>query len=202
MTQSLQQVRRDKVREVFDSVLGGEKVRLYPLSIAVSEAYDQGSTTTDFSFKERRQETEIVSIKQSKGKGFIDSIFNGLHRHYSSSYPSLEKITLTNLSVSPIRPRQKKELGSDAKAMVTFAVEVSKYGTAEFDFESRSLIYSGLSAALAAFQFYINCEKTFNKLIDTVEDAKKRNRGDILQRCLYDLSRITEVNTYDRASKN
>ena len=60
------------------------------------------------------------------------------------------------------------------------------------------MIYSGFVAALEAFQFYINCERTFSKMQLIIEDAKQRNRGDIIQACLSDLSKLTEVNNYEK----
>ena len=60
------------------------------------------------------------------------------------------------------------------------------------------MIYSGFVSALEAFQFYINCERTFHKIQVIIEDATLRNRGDIVQSCLTDLSKLTEVNTYEK----
>ena len=59
-----------------------------------------------------------------------------------------------------------------------------------------SIVYSSLVAMLEAFQFYMNCDKTFNKLRFLIKDAEVRNRGDIKQSCISDLSALTGVNTY------
>jgi len=198
MRQTLQHLKREKVREVFNKVLHDDILTLAPLSIKVSEAFNEDFTNADFSFEERSREVKKVEIKDSKGKGFIDCLFTGLHNTYVSEYQSLKKVKLTDLTIRPIRTVGERSLGTDAYARVIFGVEISKFGTAEFHYESRSVIYSGFFAALEAFQFYINCEKTFNRLQLTLEDARQRNRGDIIQRCLYDLSKITEVNTYDK----
>ena len=79
-----------------------------------------------------------------------------------------------------------------------FRVNVEGHGMAEFQHQSRSMIYSSLVAALNAFEFYINCETTFHKIQLVLEDASQRNRGDISQACIADLSRLTEVNNYAR----
>ena len=81
---------------------------------------------------------------------------------------------------------------------VILRVEVQNHGISEFQHESRSMIYSSFVSALEAFQFYINCERTFDKIKLAVEDASERNRGDIIQACLADLSKLTEVNTYEQ----
>jgi len=100
--------------------------------------------------------------------------------------------------VNPLMKNTKKSLGSEAKTDVIFRVEIVGHGMAEFQNTSRSMIYSGFAAALQVFEFYVNCEKTFDKISLAVVNAKERNRGDILQNCMTDLSRLTEVNTYVR----
>ena len=59
------------------------------------------------------------------------------------------------------------------------------------------MVRSSFFAVLKAFEFYINCERTFVSLKNILEDAQSRNRGDIIQACLLDLSKLTEVNTYE-----
>ena len=61
------------------------------------------------------------------------------------------------------------------------------------------VIYSSFISSLEAFQFYINCQRTFEKIMLAVEDARERNRGDIIQSCVADLSKLTEVNTYEKS---
>ena len=120
-----------------------------------------------------------------------------MYSNYVERYPSLEKIKLVNIKVNPIM-RASRFLGSDAQASVVFSVEMDSHGIAEFQHKSRSMIYSSFVTALEAFQFYINCERTFHKIQTIVQDAQGRNRSDIVQACLSDLSTLTEVNTYEK----
>ena len=163
MKKTPQQFRREGVIEIFDKILGESKTNLLPVSISASESLNDDFTTTDFSFEESGLETKMVSISDSKGRGFIDGLFEGLHKNYIKKYPSIEKIKLVDIMVNPIMKARTK-LGSDAKASIVFRVEVDSHGIAEFQHKSRSVIYSGFAAALSAFQFYINCERTFYKI--------------------------------------
>ena len=88
--------------------------------------------------------------------------------------------------------------GADAKVTVNIVMEVKEHGLAEFSSASRSVLHSSFAAIVEAFQFYINCERTFHKIQLVLEDAKERNRGDIVQSCVSDLSKLTEVNTYEK----
>ena len=89
-------------------------------------------------------------------------------------------------------------MGTDAETEVVIVVDVKDHGVAEFGCTSRSILHSSFMATLGVFEFYVNCEKTFHKIRLFLDDATTRNRGDIIQSCMTDLSKLTEVNTYDK----
>lgn len=196
MKKTTQEFRRESVKKIINNVLGENKTTLDPVSINTFESLNDDFTTVDLVFAEKLLEgTKSVTINNIKAKGFVDGLFLGLHINYAEDYPSLDKIKLIDIMVNPIM-RASTVRGSDAKTSVIFRVEVENHGVSEFQHKSRSLIYSSFVAALEAFQFYINCEKAFYKIKFAANDAKERNRGDIVQSCLADLSKLTEVNTY------
>ena len=198
MLKTPQEFKRENVKKLFQKVLRDTKTKLAPLSISISESFENDFTSVDLQFSEKSSEgEEVVSLPGLKAKGFVDGLFLGLHKRYSEDYHSLDKIKLVDLMVNPIM-KASANRGSDAKTSVVFRVEVNGHGVSEFEHESRSMIYSSFVSALDAFQFYINCERAFYKIKLAVDDAKSRNRGDILQSCLTDLSVLTEVNTYDK----
>ena len=197
MRKTPQQFRRESVKELFNKVLGENKTELSPLSINISESLDDDFTTVDLMFSEKSNHSvKIIDSKEIKAKGFVDGLFLGLHEQYAEKYKSLDKIKLVDIMVNPIM-KAATVRGSDAKTAVVFRVEVQDHGVSEFQHESRSMIYSSFVSSLEAFQFYINCERTFHKIRMAAEDASQRNRGDILQSCMTDLSKLTEVNTYE-----
>ena len=195
MKETPQQFRRQNVKKLFDKILLQSKTQFLPLSINVSESLNDDFTTTDFSFEEKGATQRIITIRNSKGKGFIDGLFLGLYKEYIKNYASLEKLKLVDLMVNPIM-KAGTNIGSGASTSVLFRVEVKNHGIAEFQHKSRSMIYSSFVSALETFQFYINCERCFYKIKLIANDASSRNRGDILQSCMVDLSTLTEVNTY------
>tara|TARA_B100000427_G_scaffold323928_1_gene328151 strand:+ start:767 stop:1366 length:600 start_codon:yes stop_codon:yes gene_type:complete len=197
MLKTPQHFKRQVVRDVNKLILGGSLTRLSPLSINVNESQNDDFTVTDFSFKLYPEE-EVISISNSKGKGFIDGLFGGLHKHFVVDYPSLSKISLVDLKVNPIMSKSKSLMGTDAQASVLFVIGVDDHGLAEFQHQSRSVIRSSFIASLNAFQFYINCERCFDKIHLGLADAHRRNRHDIVEKCRFNLSKLTEVNTYER----
>lgn len=202
MRKTPQEYKRVEVKDIIAKVLGDTVTRLTPVSISVSESLNDDFTTTDFSFEITGKQSKIVTLENQKGKGFVDGLFVGLQQYFSSDYSSLEKIRLADYNVNPIMANSKKSMGTDAQASVILSVLVSPHGITEFSNTSRSMIYSSFSAALEAFQFYINCDRAFDRIQMFMQDAQQRNRGDVISSCIYDLSKLTEVNTYDRKEKD
>ncbi len=202
MIKTPQHFKREEIKSTITKILGQTKTNFEPLSISVSESLNDDFTTTDFSFEETGRHTEIVSVLDSKGKGFVDGLFEGLHHHFVEDFPSLLNVRLLDINVNPVMSKSRRRMATDAQASVAFVVEIPSHGPAEFQHSSRSIIHSGFRAALDAFQFYINCERTFHKIQVGLSDAAERNRSDIVQQCKYDLSKLTEVNSYVRKEKN
>ena len=196
---TIQEVKRENVRGVFERVLGAKSMELSPVSISAKESYNSDYTTVDLEFDEKvLGKTARNRLDNIQSKGFIDGIHKSLLEKYSEKYTSLKNIQLSGLSVNPNFTKKVNTMGSDAVTNVIFQVLVKNHGLAEFESTSRSLLYSSFEASLKAFQFYINCQKTFEHIGVVIKDAKSRNRGDIIQKCISDLHCLTTVNSYEK----
>ncbi|HAI39875.1 MAG TPA: hypothetical protein DCM40_18155 [Maribacter sp.] len=192
-----QEHKRSNVKEILNKTLKTTLTKLTPISILVNESIGDDFTKVDFSFEEACGEIiKTVSLTDISGLGFVDCLFKGCLQEYSEKYNSLSNIMLSDLKINPIFSMAKTSARTDAKTDVSICVEIKDHGIAEFRSRSRSIIYSSLVATLEAFQFYINCQRSFEKLKWIVKDAKQRNRQDTVQSCLKDMAAITEMNTY------
>ena len=198
MKKTPQQIRRQTIKKLFDRVLKGNQIKLNPLEITVNESFKSDFTSVDMSISSTTQDSQIVSLTLSdhEAKGFVDGMFRACHKHYSGDYPSLNNIRLVSYQVKPRIDKSNKTMGTDAETEVAIIVDVKDHGVAEFSCTSRSILHSSFITTLKVFQFYVNCEKTFTKIKLILEDANHRNRADISQKCMTDLSMLTEVNTY------
>ena len=201
MKKTPQDFKREEIKKVFKETLKSKSTILRPVSIRVTDAHDDPATFTNFSFQETGKLSKEVLVERSPGKGFIDGLFAGLYGHFASEYPSLRQIKLVDLMVNPSWMSSKTDMRTDAKASVIFRVEVGNHGTASFRNQSRSMIWSSFAAALEAFQFYINCERSFNEIQPIIDDARNRNRFDIVEKWKFKLSKLTEVNTYEKKER-
>lgn len=189
--------RREDVKRMFTSRLGEDVIRLDPVSIKIEETKNN-KTVVDFSLDliESGQSTHH-SFERVEASGFVDAIFTSCYNTFVGDYVSLQNLKLIDLIVKPIFSMSRSGAGSDAKTDVIFRLEVKNHGISEFTSRSRSIVSSSFTAMLNAFQFYMNCEKAFERLQFTLKDAEDRRRGDIAQSCVSDLSLLTAVNVYE-----
>ena len=194
-----EEFKRENIKDLFDKILSAQKMKLEPSTISVGESWQSDFTSVDFSYKVIKGDaTNLVEAQETEAKGFVDGVFRSCYRIFEKDYPSLSSIKLHDYKVKPNFMKAKTHSGSDAKVEVTVMMEVKDHGIAEFSSVSRSILYSSFDAILKVFQFYVNCEIAFHKLQLILEDARQRNRGDIVQSCVLDLSKLTEVNTYEK----
>lgn len=184
--------KRNDLRNLFQSILRDNVIVLSPVSVSSKEVFDNEESEVSFAFNERVSgKNKKVSLRSVKGKGLVDCLFRGCKNKYSESYLSLQSVELVDFKVMPIFSMKKP--GSRAETDIVLSVKVGDRGVSEFVSRSDSIIRSAFTTTLKAFQFYMNCEASFDKIKIVLDDATKRNRGDIQQRCLTDLSKITEM---------
>tara|TARA_B100000131_G_scaffold310364_1_gene341948 strand:- start:1662 stop:2264 length:603 start_codon:yes stop_codon:yes gene_type:complete len=194
-----QDFRRENVKELFDKILKDNKTKLLPRSISINESIDSDFTSVSFSLDMvSGKETRTYNFIDIEGKGFVDAVFTTCYEEFVEPFPSIKNLNLVDLIVKPIFSMSRKPSGTDARTDVIFRVEIKNHGLSEFSARSSSIVHASFQVMMEAFQFYINCDRTFHRLGTCFEDASSRHRGDTAQECLTDLAKLTTVNTYER----
>ena len=194
-----QDFRRENVKELFDKILKDNKTKLVPKNISINESINSDFTSVSFSLDMISGENTITyNFIDVEGKGFVDAVFTTCYEEFIEPFPSIKNLHLGDLIVKPIFSMSKKESGTDARTDVIFRVEIKHHGLSEFSARSRSIVHASFVAMTEAFQFYINCDKTFHQLRTWLDDANSRHRGDLAQSCVADLAKLTTVNAYER----
>jgi hypothetical protein len=201
MQKTPQEFKRENVKKLFQKILKEEQLIFDPVNVSVSESQEDKHTSISFSFEMHSGTKEIVELS-CNADGFVDGLFTACYSYFCDSYNSLKNIRLLDYQVKPNMKKSKNSLGTDAKVEVSVIMDVQNHGIAEFNSCSRSVLRSSFASVLRAFEFYINCEKAFHKIQTFIADAKKRNRGDIISSCTYDLTTLTEVNNYDQETRH
>ena len=194
-----QDFRRENVKELFDKILKDNKTKLVPKNISINESINSDFTSVSFSLDVISGENiRTYNFIDVEGKGFVDAVFTTCYQEFVESFPSIKNLNLVDLVVKPIFSMSKKESGTDARTDVMFRVEIKGHGLSEFSARSRSIVHASFQAMAEAFEFYINCDRTFHHLSLCLDDANSRHRGDTAQACVADLAKLTTVNTYER----
>ncbi len=201
MHKTPQEFKRENIKKLFNKILKQDVTLFTPLDISVAEREDEKLSDVKFSFLLNTKSQEFVELN-CQAQGFVDGLFTACYNNFSDQYKSLKNIKLFDYQVKPNLKKTKNNLGTDAKVEVAVMTSVQNHGIAEFSSYSRSVLRSSFIAVLETFQFYINCERSFHKIQTFIADAQKRNRGDIISGCMFDLATLTEVNNYARKPKS
>ena len=136
------------------------------------------------------------SVKISgEGVGLVDAGFNSLVNHFSSEYPSLKTIQLSDLY---FQINTKGEQSVNLKSKTLMRLEFSNFRKNKTFFEdvTTSIGFTAISVLAKAIEFYINSELLFKRVRFLIEDAEDRSRYDVASKLKYVLSRVVEVTSY------
>ena len=135
------------------------------------------------------------------GKGLVDALFNSMLKVLSINYYSLRSVEFEDFVVNMTHNSRLSRSGADSKVHVILAVRNSSKSTVHFSHESRSMNSAAINAVVDVMEYYVNCELTVLKLTDCVEDAKKRNRVDLMEVYMKQLAEVVRSTSYVESIK-
>ena len=199
MKKTTQEVKRGNIKELLDKTLQSQAIKLRPLDITVGESLKSDFTKVNLAFSETiGGVNRCIEPNPIQSRGLVDGIFKACYKTFSDRYSSLSNLELYDYKVKPDFSKRPGDFGADIGVEVGIMVHVKNHGIAEFNNYSRSLVHSSFFATLEMFEFYINCQKTFDKLQVVLQNAQARNRADIEQQCISNLCTLTSVNNYEK----
>lgn len=186
---SFENEQRKQIYQIMKRTLGSDYLSFSLCESSFLEDLEGKKSNLYIRFKELSGDSESEYTLEKSGIGIVNIFFNSLIDQYASSYSSLENISFKEFRVTPCFFKSVGS-GSDAKVVVEITFSNKSKQKMVFSETGESLFSSILLTLLGAFEFYINIEKSFNRLNFLIEDSKQRNRGDLVQRYTYDLSCI------------
>ena len=122
----------------------------------------------------------------------VEACADALISSLSGEYPTLCNLTFdaSRMSVKPKKSLMIAEVG----------VIASTRRVVYFSFTSRSALESIVSCVLEVVEYFLNAERAFLKLKPLVIEARSRNRSDLVQKYQVFMSKLVEVNNYERLS--
>lgn len=188
-------LRRVSISDTVKEVLGSDYVRFNVDQLTLQE--DLVKKTSDVKFSLRisgstEQGREILG----GGVGLMDAVFNSLFAELSKEYCSLQTISLEDFNASVNPSTSKKMSGTDMSARVDLVVDNTSRTSIHFYSESRSIATACIDVVIQAVEYYVNCELAVLKLSELLEDAKERQRMDLHDMYLRQLTEVVGSNTY------
>jgi len=136
-----------------------------------------------------------VSVK-GEGCGMVDALWSALAGRFSAEYESLKSVELAGFTVETNIDTKKHAEGTDAIGEVCLDVKNSDGESFGFKDASRSIASSSARAVLAAMEYFVNAERAFIKLHASLQDAKSRNRTDLVTRYTREIAEVVKSTSY------
>ena len=141
------------------------------------------------------QEKKIVGY----GAGPVDAFFNALMAELSGEYESLETFEFSQFAArANLKKSHFKNSGSNAEVEALVVVRNGFDNELIFRDKSQSLSRASATAVLKSVEFFVNIEKAVKILKISINDAEKRNRGDILSSCISKLGELVNATSYKK----
>lgn len=168
--------------ELIKKVLGSSFTPVGIKQITVSESTDSGPCSVSMCL-------ENGANIQCEGYGIVDALFNGLKKEFFSS---LEKLSIQKVEV--------KSVADNLDPAVILYVQIkNSYGCLiDFEAQYKSFISSAAKVCARITEYFINSHKAYLILSKALEEAKERNRQDLIERYVRELSLIVQSTGYEK----
>lgn len=179
--------RRSAIRDMILDTLGDDYLNLSLTKLDISENIETKNTLISYKFISGDQE---VSIENVSGMGATDAFFKSVVDHYKD-LSSIRSLQLKSFDVKADLLRS--EVGTDAKVSVKTEF-CNGYQCATFMATDYSISAACCKCILNSIEYFLNSESAFKKMKLIIEDAKNRNRSDIVSKYEYRLASLVNSN--------
>jgi hypothetical protein len=178
--------------ELIRRVLGSEYLNLEVKHLIVEE----DSATGKSRVKVETTQNGGSHVVEGEGVGLVDALVAGLFKRYEIEYQSLKSIELASFHVHARLDTKKRRAGADSVGEVTLEVRNSDGNVFAFHDSSRSIASSTARAVIAAVEYFVNAERAFITLYKSRQDARERNRDDLVTRYTEELAEVVKSTSY------
>jgi hypothetical protein len=180
-------------------VLGDNYVSFRVESLEMKEDFEAGKVS--LSARLSRFGAKDQNDIEGEGVGLVDAFFDGVMKAFSTEYPSLKTLAISDFSLSSgfdgVSGRR-----SDAVAMATLRIRNSEDIEYAFSRGSPSITRSSVRATLDALTFFINSERAYVQLHVALQDAKQRRRSDLVERFRAQMGTLVTATSYSEVIEN
>ena len=183
---------RERIGETIKDILKRDYINLKLVELLIKEntAEDKTEVNCKFMFNKKK-----LTIK-GKGKGPVDALFGALVDKFSAEYCSLKNLHFARFSVEADIEKYLRYSRTDAVVEATLEID-NNCEALLFREKSNSVSFVSAKVILAAIEHFINAEKCVTMLYSNIQNAKKRNRGDMTNIYTQQLAEIVKNISYE-----
>ncbi len=183
------QLNSDLIRRV----LGNNYLELSILKLTLEETLDTETSKVRVDTVDTQGNQQTV---EGEGCGMVDALMSALMGRYAIEYQSLETIELANFHVIARLDTKSRSSGADSVGEVVIEVRNSEGKLFSFADASRSIATSTARAVIAVVEYFVNAERAFIMLYKSLEDARERNREDLVTRYTREIAEVVKSTSY------
>lgn len=181
--------------ELIKRVLGSEYLELEIVGLTLKEDFSAHTSRVALELREKSNGQSAFTI-EGEGVGLVNALVHAFVARYSPEYQSLTSIEFSGFSVSAQFDTKKERAGSDAMGEVVLVVRNSEGREFRFSDRSRSVATSAARAVLAAIEYFVNAERAYVTVYRALQDARDRDRSDLVSRYTRELAEIVKSTSY------
>ena len=188
------QYERHHTAQLIHQILGSNFLPVKTKSYQLSEDVDMGECLLKVTLNAYDERVEPVKF-EGRGVGFVDALYDGLVARFAPEYPSLKTLSVVRFEVSG-NIASGQDAGTDAEVAVTLCIKNS-YGTKfEFETRGRSLVAATCKVICEMAEYFVNSERAYVMLYKALEDARSRNRQDLVDTFQAQMAQVVKSTSY------
>jgi hypothetical protein len=185
--------------ELIRRVLAGNYLELKINRLILDEHADTLGSKVTVHTSDTAGNTHVI---EGEGVGLVDALWSGMRARYSAEYQSLRSIELCSFEVQAKIDTKKGKDGTDAIGEVNLEVRNSDGLRFAFSDASRSISMSTARSVLAGIEYFVNAERAYVTLYRARQDAKERNREDLVTRYTREMAEVVKSTSYAELIEN
>ena len=185
---------RGRTEALIKEVLRNDFLALKAQSYSLSEVLDDDVCELSITLETSGASAGSIGFV-GRGVGFVDALYGGLIEYFAREYPSLKTLSINSFDVQGNMATGHQQ-GTDAEVEVILCVLNSEAEKFVFQTRARSLVAATCTVVLEMAEYFINSERAYITLFRALNDARERNRQDLVDSYTAQLSEVVKSTSY------